>query len=153
MNATTKSPTDESTDTLRRQALALRRQIEALEDDSHESRQEENHRTNAREIRDLEEQRRVLCRELANRGEYPNPVIKTTPIRVASGWVAREYYDGMYDAIQSNDGAMSCGLASFQAAVDWAKDEATGLDPIARVNDEGTGYECADATVIRQARQ
>lgn len=67
-----------------------------------------------------------------------NPVISTTNLDTAHGWQVRSYADGTFDAAYRFTPTVSVALNSFRAAVCWAQDEQRGLDPIKRVNQEGT---------------
>ena len=63
--------------------------------------------------------------ELARRGEVPNPIVRTTPLRAYPTWSVREYFDGHFDAAANAGLGLSWGCASFAEAVAAVKEMTT----------------------------
>jgi hypothetical protein len=50
-----------------------------------------------------------------------NPIVRETRLRVAPGWVVREFADGMFVAADMTSPAISPALFTFRDAVAWAR--------------------------------
>lgn len=53
--------------------------------------------------------------------QVPNPIIRSTALRVAPGWEVREYADGTFDAINLHGIGLGPVEDSFGAAVYFAR--------------------------------
>jgi hypothetical protein len=59
--------------------------------------------------------------EILRRGEVPNPITKSVPLRAYSGWVVDCYEDGTFVARQTNGPALGPVEDSFKDAVHFVK--------------------------------